>query len=137
MSTDVTTKRARPEAIKAVPVRHPGRWVAIAVLAVLAAMFAQMFKPPILYGLRGTLALTVLAMLIGVVLGTVLAVMRLSTNPILRYASWLYTWFFRAVPRLVLAILFGNLLILWPRLSVGLPFDTQIGRLFGVDLHAR
>ena len=34
------TGRARPETIRAVPVRRPGRWVAIAVLAVLAAMFA-------------------------------------------------------------------------------------------------
>src|SRR5919201_683869 len=102
---NVEPARARPDVIKAVPVRHPGRWLAVA-------------------------ALTVLAMLIGIALGIVLAVMRLSPNPILRAASWLYTWFFRAVPRLVLAILFGNLLILWPRLSLGIPFDTQLGRLF-------
>jgi polar amino acid transport system permease protein len=153
MNIDITTKRARPEAIKAVPVRRPGRWIAVAVLAVLAAMFVHvlvtnkafnwpfivdnMFRPPIIRGLRGTIALTILSMLIGVVLGVVLAIMRLSENPILRYGSWLYTWFFRSVPRLVLAILFGNLLILWPRLDVGLPFDTQIGQLFGLDLHAR
>ena len=36
-----TPVRARPAPIKAVPVRHPGRWVAIAVLAVLAAMFVH------------------------------------------------------------------------------------------------
>lgn len=144
-----TPERARPEPIKAVPVRHPGRWVAIAVLAVLAAMFVnllvtnkafnwpmivdEMFRPPIMDGLRGTLALTVLSMLIGIVLGIVLAVMRLSENPVLRGVAWLYVWFFRGVPRLVLAILFGNLGILWARVEFGLPFDRQLGALFGIE----
>jgi polar amino acid transport system permease protein len=162
MTTETQTGRARPEAIKAVPVRHPGRWVAIAVLAVLAAMFLHllftndrlnwhfifvsigdgkrgvMFTGPVLEGLRGTILLTVLAMVIGVVLGVVIAIMRLSTNPVLSWAAWLYTWVFRAVPRLVLAILFGNLGILWDRVGLGLPFDQQIGNLFGVhDLNAQ
>lgn len=144
-----TTERARPEPIKAVPVRRPGRWVAVAVIAVLVAMFVhllvtnkafdwsfmvdEMFRPPIINGLRGTLALTVLSMLIGVGLGVVIAIMRLSDNPVLRAVAWAYTWFFRAVPRLVLAILFGNLGILWARIEFGLPFDRQIGALFGVD----
>jgi polar amino acid transport system permease protein len=152
MSTDtaVTAGRARPEPIKAVPVRHPGRWVAVAVLAVLAGMFAHllitngnfqwsfilsdkvMFSQPVLEGLRGTLLLTVLSMLIGVGLGIVLAIMRLSPNPLLSGTAFVYTWFFRAIPRLVLAVLFGNLGILWSRLSLGVPFDRQIGALFGM-----
>jgi polar amino acid transport system permease protein len=149
-----TAERARPEAVKAVPVRHPGRWVAVAVILVLIAMFVhllvtnerfswnfmvnKMFRPPIIEGLRGTIILTITSMVIGVVLGVVIAVMRLSTNPLLRGASWAYTWFFRAVPRLVLLALFGNLGILWRRLEFGLPFDRQIGSLFGIhDLNAR
>jgi polar amino acid transport system permease protein len=128
--------------------------VTIAVLAVLAAMFIHllvtndrfdwsfmldnMFNPPIVEGARTTIIITVLAMVIGVVLGVVIAVMRLSTNPILSSAAWLYTWFFRAVPRLVLLVLFGNLGILWERLEFGLPFDRQLGALFGIhDLDAR
>jgi polar amino acid transport system permease protein len=151
---DVKLDRARPETIRAVPVRHPWRWVTIAVLAVLAAMFIHllvtndrfdwsfmldnMFNPPIVEGARTTIIITVLAMVIGVVLGVVIAVMRLSTNPILSSAAWLYTWFFRAVPRLVLLVLFGNLGILWERLEFGLPFDRQLGALFGIhDLDAR
>jgi polar amino acid transport system permease protein len=157
MSDQTTTGRARPEAIKAVPVRHPGRWLTIAVLAVLTAMFVHMlvtndqfrwswifssyepgkrgvmFTEPVLEGLRGTLLLTVTSMLIGVGLGVVIAIMRLSTNRILSSVAWVYTWFFRAVPRLVLAILFGNLNILWERIGFGLPFDRQIGQLFGID----
>ena len=147
---EATTARARPEPIKAVPVRHPGRWVAVAVLSVLAAMFVhllvtneafnwsfmvdKMFRPPIIEGLlRGTVLMTVSAMLIGVTLGMVIAVMRLSDNPILRGVAWLYTWFFRAVPRLVLLAVFGNIGILWSRVEFGVPFDTQIGQLFGID----
>ncbi len=129
--------------------RRPGRWVAVAVIAVLSAMFVhmlvtnkafnwafmvdEMFRPPIVAGLRGTIALLVTSMLIGIGLGIVIAIMRLSENPILRGVSWVYTWFFRAVPRLVLAILFGNLGILWARIEFGLPFDRQIGALFGVQ----
>ncbi|MEH0974284.1 amino acid ABC transporter permease [Micromonospora sp. CPCC 205546] len=144
-----TPERARPEPIRAVPVRHPGRWVAVAVIGVLVAMFVhllvtnkafnwsfmvdEMFRPPIMEGVRGSLALLVTSMLIGIVLGVVIAIMRLSENPILRGVAWAYTWFFRAVPRLVLAILFGNLGILWARIEFGLPFDRQIGALFGVD----
>lgn len=154
--TDATTERARSEPIKAVPVRHPWRWVGAVVIIVLAAMFIHMlitndhfewkfifvssgpgqrgamFTPPVLAGLRGTLLLTVFSMLIGVTLGVVLAVMRLSPSPILKWAAFGYVWFFRAVPRLVLAVLFGNLGILWPRIGVGLPFDAQIGGVFGV-----
>ncbi|MDG4799712.1 amino acid ABC transporter permease [Micromonospora sp. WMMD980] len=147
---EATTARARPEPIKAVPVRHPGRWVAVAVLAVLTAMFVhllvtneafnwsfmvdKMFRPPIIEGLlRGTVVMTVSAMLIGVTLGVVIAVMRLSDNPILRGVAWLYTWFFRAVPRLVLLAVFGNIGILWSRVEFGVPFDTQLGQLFGID----
>jgi polar amino acid transport system permease protein len=152
-----TSVRARPEPIKAVPVRHPGRWVSTAVVIVLAAMFLHllitndqfdwrfifvssgpgqrgaMFIPPVLVGLRGTLLLTVTSMLIGVTLGVILAIMRLSPSPILRYSAFAYVWFFRAIPRLVLCILFGDLGILWSRFGLGVPFDHQIGQIFGIN----
>ncbi|TDD39267.1 amino acid ABC transporter permease [Actinomadura sp. KC06] len=151
--TKQTPDPARPEAIKAVPVRHPGRWAAVAVIAVLAAMFVHMlvtndkfqwsflvdnaFRPNIIRGVWTTIALTVLAMLIGVLSGVVLAVMRLSDNPVLSGVAWLYTWFFRAVPRLVLAILFGNMGILYAEYRVGgVPFAGQLGDLMGVDIDA-
>jgi polar amino acid transport system permease protein len=95
-------------------------------------MWHNMFRPPVLEGVRTSLLLTVEAMIIGVLLGMVIAVMRLSANPIISYVSWVYTWFFRAVPRLVLAILFGNLGILYARLEIGLPFDRQLMKLLGL-----
>ena len=136
--------------MKAVPVRHPWRWVSAAVIAVLVAMFAHMlatndafqwsfvwanlFTPPVLAGARTTVVLTVLSMLIGIALGIVLAVMRLSPNPILSSVSFVYTWFFRAVPRLVLCVVFGVASILYQQVSFGLPFDRQIGHLLGINL---
>jgi polar amino acid transport system permease protein len=129
----------------------------IAVIGVLTAMFVHllvtndqfrwkfifvsyepgkrgvMFTEPVLEGLRGTLLLTVTSMVIGVVLGVIVAIMRLSDNRILSSVAFVYTWFFRAVPRLVLCVLFGNLNILWERVGFGLPFDQQIGKLFGID----
>jgi polar amino acid transport system permease protein len=149
LTTQDTTERARPEAIKAVPVRHPGRWVAMVVLVVLIGMFVHllltnnrfhwqfmvdhMFRPPVIAGVRGTIALAVSAMAIGVAFGIVIAVFRLSPNPILSKVAWVYTWFFRAVPRLVLCTLFGNLGLLWHRIEFGLPFDHEIGKLFGIN----
>jgi polar amino acid transport system permease protein len=134
-------ERERPKPIEAVPVRHPGRWVAIAVLAVLAAMFVNtvvtnrnfrwpvvgeyLFAPPVLNGLQNTLVLTFLAMLIGIVGGVALAIMRLSPNPILSSVSALYIWLFRGTP-LIAQLLFWNFLAaLYPRLSLGIPFGPE------------
>ncbi|MPZ26070.1 MAG: ABC transporter permease subunit [Micromonosporaceae bacterium] len=155
MSGEVGVQQSPPpEVIRAVPVRHPGRWVAVGVVTILAAMFAHllvtndrfewafivdnMFAPPILRGVWTTVWMTLLAMTIGIALGVVVAVMRLSANPVLSWSAWLFTWFFRAVPRIVLLVLFGNLGILWARLELGLPFDRQLGALFGIqDFSAR
>jgi polar amino acid transport system permease protein len=100
-------------------------------------MFDNMFRPPVIEGVRTALVVTILAMIIGVVLGAVIAVMRLSPNPVLSSAAWVYTWFFRAVPRVVLLVLFGNLGILYGRYELGVPFDRQFAHLSGIDLHAR
>jgi polar amino acid transport system permease protein len=152
-----TATPERASELTAVPVRHPGRWVGIAVLAVIIAMFVHMlvtnqafewrfmwdnmFEPPVLRGARTTIYLTIFAMLIGVGFGIVLAVMRLSPNPIIRGTAWVYTWFFRAVPRLVLCVLFGQIGILFQktgRIDFGVPLGNLLGlprggRLFDTD----
>jgi polar amino acid transport system permease protein len=141
------------DVIKAVPVRHPWRWVATGCIVVLSAMFAHMLltndafqwafmadnalAPPVLEGARNTVVLTAVAMVIGIVVGVVLAIMRLSTNPILSGVSWVYVWFFRAVPRVVLLVLFGNLGILYSRFEIGVPFDWWIANLVGIDMNLR
>ncbi|HWI01080.1 MAG TPA: amino acid ABC transporter permease, partial [Propionibacteriaceae bacterium] len=68
-----------------------------------------------------------------VALGVVLAVMRLSDNPILKGVSWLYTWFFRAIPRYVLLTIMGALGVLFPAgISFGVPFDWKLIEWFGL-----
>lgn len=126
----------------------------MAVIAVVVAMFVHllvtnkafqwsfmvnnMFRPPIINGVKTTILLTISSMAIGVTLGVIIAILRLSPNPIMSRVAWVYTWFFRAIPRLVLCVLFGNLGILWHEIGFGLPFDQQIGDLFGVhDLSAK
>jgi polar amino acid transport system permease protein len=115
--------------------------VAIVVLAVLAAMLVNsllnnprfgwsvvweyLFSPPILAGLRNTIILTVLSMVIGIVGGVALAVMRLSPNPVLSGVAASYIWLFRGTP-LIAQLLFWNFLgALYPRLSLGIPFGPE------------
>jgi polar amino acid transport system permease protein len=145
------TDRERAAPIRAVPVRHPGRWLAVAIVVLLAAMFAHMlvtndrfqwsfmvdnmFRGPVLRGAETTVLVTIYSMLAGVALGIVVAVMRLSENPLLRWTAWLYTWFFRAIPRYVLLAFIGNLGYLYPKLRIGLPFTDQINGILGADIH--
>ena len=128
----------RPEEIRAVPVRRPGRWIAAALLLILAVAIVHsivtnprfewnvvgeyLFDERILEGLRITVELTVIAMAIGVVLGVLLAVMRLSPNPLVASASWLYIWFFRGTPVLVQIIFWYFISALYPKIDIGIPF---------------
>jgi polar amino acid transport system permease protein len=76
----------------------------------------------VLDGLVVTLELTVIAMAIGIAGGVVLAVMRLSPNPLISGASWLYVWFFRGTPVLVQLLFWSFISALYPKISLGIPF---------------
>jgi polar amino acid transport system permease protein len=72
---------------------------------------------------RTTLILTVVAMVIGIALGVILAIMRLSPNPLVSGGSWLYIWFFRGTPVLVQILFWGiGISALYPKISIGVPF---------------
>jgi polar amino acid transport system permease protein len=132
----------RPEAIKAIPVRHRGRWVgAVLVLAFTADVVYTMVTAPnldwsvvgkylfqglIRGGILLTLELTVIAMVIGIVLGVMLAVMRLSPNPVVSWTSWFYIWFFRGTPVLVQIFFWFNLNLVLPHIGLGIP-GTSLG----------
>ena len=73
-------------------------------------------------GLLTTLWLTAVSMVVGVVLGTILALMRMSSNPVVSGVSWLYIWFFRGTPLLVQIIFWFNLSLIFPTLSLEIPF---------------
>ena len=131
-----------PEAIRAIPVRHRGRWVAMAFIALLAAMLVNSivtnpnwqwgfqwenaFAPPVVRGVVTTLWLTGASMLLGVLLGVVVAIMRLSPNPVVSGSAWFYVWVFRGTPVLVQLVIWGNLNSLYREISLGVPFGTAL-----------
>jgi polar amino acid transport system permease protein len=140
MASD-TAEQVPPDEIKAIPVRRPGRWVAAAIILYLTAAIVKSVatnsrfewgiirhyftSSRVLQGLITTLELTVLCMAIGIAIGIVLAVMRLSPNPLVSGASWLYIWFFRGTPVLVQILFWGFIAALYPRLSLGIPLGPQ------------
>ncbi|GAB3169516.1 amino acid ABC transporter membrane protein (PAAT family) [Micromonospora palomenae] len=130
------------ETVRVVPVRHYGRWVTALLVVGLTVLFARalldspnlepgtireyLFKDYVLDGVVTTLWLTLLAMVLGTVGGVLLAVMRLSANPVLRGVSWAFIWVFRGTPLLVQIIFFGFLGALFPRLTLTVPFTGTV-----------
>jgi polar amino acid transport system permease protein len=145
ISDSPATQTGRPEDIRAVPVRRPGRWIASAIVLLIAASLVRsvvtnkrfqwsvvghyVFDPRILHGVVVTIELTVIAMVIGIVLGVVLAVMRLSPNPVVRSASWFYIWFFRGTPVYVQLLFWGFIAALYPTIDLGIPFGPSFVHL--------
>lgn len=125
--------------------RHPARWVATAIVAVLLAMVVSSLLtnpkwewgvvwqyltwPSVLDGLWGTIRLTAAAAVVGFGLGTVLALMRLSRSPLLRSVAWGYIWIFRSVPLILQLLLWYNLAYLYPHLTLGVPFGPSFVEL--------
>jgi polar amino acid transport system permease protein len=64
----------------------------------------------------------VIAMAIGIAIGIGLAVMRLSPNPLVSGASWLYIYFFRGTPLLVQLVFWEFIAALYPVIAIGIPF---------------
>ncbi|WP_394940884.1 amino acid ABC transporter permease [Psychromicrobium sp. YIM B11713] len=126
------------EKLKIVPARHPGRTIATVVVLLLLVPFlisvlgnprwewgvvAQWFTAEsVLRGLGSTLLLTVIAGSAGFILGFLLALMRISSSPVLQAVSWAYTWLFRSVPLLVQLLLWYNLGYLYEKIQLGVPF---------------
>ncbi|RUX34026.1 MULTISPECIES: amino acid ABC transporter permease [unclassified Mesorhizobium] len=123
---------------KPIAVPKIGHWIGGAVLTIFAIVFLQvlvtnknmqwgvvaeyMLNPAILSGLGMTLLLTFLAMVLGLAIGVVLAIMRLSGSRVFQTVSWGWIWFFRGVPPLVQMIFWYNLALLLPEISIGIPF---------------
>ena len=115
-----------------------GRWVSWIVVLVIGSnlMWLVVTNPnfewkvvlqwftegTVLKGLQVTLGLTVVSMILGTLLGLILAVWRLSENKLLAGLSGLYIWFFRGTPLLVQLIFWYNLSTLFPTLSITVPW---------------
>ncbi len=153
--------------LQVVPVRHYGRWLTMALVAVAAAMLINtllskvptgleechqaivnghahqvcastmrwrffwdvvgnyIFDASLFRGLWLTLELTVCAMAIGITLGVITAVMRMSPNRIVSSSAWLFTWFFRGTPVYVQILFWFNIAFLYPTIQFGIPFGPH------------
>ncbi|MEU9503397.1 amino acid ABC transporter permease [Streptomyces sp. NPDC048196] len=149
-----TTDSPAPAALRIVPRRRTGRRAAAAVVLVLLTLalvsvvrndafqwdvVADYFlTTAVLRGLGLTLWLTVAVMVLGFALGTLLAAMRLSDNPVLRGVSWGYVWLFRSMPILVQLLFWFNIGALYPTIlgvrTVNLLGPVSIA-VVGLTLH--
>ncbi|MCY0939872.1 amino acid ABC transporter permease [Streptomyces antarcticus] len=127
-----------PDDPQVVPVRHYGRWAAavfaVTALVGLAGSLAKndnlrwdvvgryLFADLIFDGLVTTLWLTAAAMALGLGLGTLIAVMRLSASPVLYGLATLFVWIFRGTPLLVQIIFWGYAGALYKYVMIGVPF---------------
>jgi len=144
--TDVdTSPPTSPAAIDAVPLRHPWRLVAAAVITILVGLFLYgmatnpayrwnifakyLFNDRILFGVWNTLQLTIYSMVLAIVLGVVLAVMRLSPNPIFRSVSWVFLWIFRGTPIYVQLAFWGLIPTIYANIQLGIPFGPSFFHL--------
>ncbi|MER6345962.1 amino acid ABC transporter permease [Streptomyces sp. NPDC001595] len=126
------------EHLQVVPVRHYGRWAAaVAALAALVGLVGSLakndnlrwdivgrylFADLIFEGLITTLWLTAAAMVLGLGLGTLVAVMRLSSSPVLYGLATFFVWIFRGTPLLVQIIFWGYAAALYKYVKIGVPF---------------
>ncbi|BDZ49435.1 amino acid ABC transporter permease [Frondihabitans sucicola] len=123
------------------PLRHPARWIITALVVVVALNFAQtlftnpawewskvgtwIVNPTILKGLRLTLLATGISAVVSLAGGILVALARLSKNPVLSSLSWLYVWVFRSLPLILVLIFLYNLGNLYPSIGIGIPFGPQ------------
>jgi polar amino acid transport system permease protein len=136
---------ANPVAIDAVPLRHPWRWVAAIVILILVALFIYgaatneaygwatfgkyILDERIVSGVWITIQLTIWSMLLAIVMAVILAVMRLSPNPVFRSVSWVYLWIFRGTPVFVQLVFWGLIPTIYKNIQLGIPFGPTFFHL--------
>jgi len=120
---------------KIIPARNWGQRAGAALLIAIVALLLFMvgtsrhitwsaipqyiFDETILDGIRLTILFTVLSMIISIVAGAILAMLRLSSNPVLSGFASLYIWFFRGTPLLVQIIFWFNIQLFIPSIDIG------------------
>ncbi|MCY0903950.1 amino acid ABC transporter permease [Arthrobacter sp. H14-L1] len=141
--TALANKRTEgPDLIKAVPVRHPGRWVGGVIIALCLFLLVQslvtnqnfhwdtvgtyLMDVLVIQGIGWTLLLTVLSMVLAIVLAIILAFMRQSDNPLFRYISWVWVWFFRGTPVYTQLVFWGLVAVLYPKIAAGVPWGPEL-----------
>lgn len=120
------------------PAQKPVRWgqiatgaIAILVMALVIAVIARnqniqwgeipryMVDPVILNGVVLTLELTAGAMVFGIAIGCVVAIMATSENIILKAMAVAFVWWFRGVPLIVQIFFWFNIALFVPEIRIG------------------
>lgn len=120
---------------------HPWHWVAglvtLGVLFALVWAFAHsmivwsvtvdwLFDHRILGGLGRTLELTAISLVCGIVIGMLVALMRMSANPVASGVAWLFVWIFRGTPELLQLLVWFNLAMVFPTIHIPGLVHTQM-----------
>ncbi|MDX8033220.1 amino acid ABC transporter permease [Lentzea sp. BCCO 10_0856] len=139
MASDLRTSELQQSELTVVPLRHPWRWFSGAViLLVLAGLGWAMAEaqiqwedvpgffthPVMLEGLLNTIVLAVVAQGGAIVLGVVIALMRLSANPVARWFAVGYIWLFRGLPVLLQILIWFNLALVFQNISIPMLFSV-------------
>jgi polar amino acid transport system permease protein len=99
-----------------------------------SVVWSYLFQESVLLGVWRTILLTVIAMVLGCIIGLFLALMRLSPSLILNGVSGAYIWVFRGTPVLVQILFWFNLASFLPELAVGIPFGPDFASADTNDL---
>ncbi len=130
------------EHYKIIPVQHPSRYIGIGFSILIIVIVAEsifsnknwgwpvfrqwFFDPAILHGLMMTLKLTLWSIVFSLILGTIVAMMRLSSSWLIRSVAWVYIWLFRSLPLLLVLIILYNFSYLYEYISLGVPFTDKV-----------
>ncbi|WP_125616866.1 amino acid ABC transporter permease [Specibacter cremeus] len=156
-----TTRGPRPEAIVADGIdrsllgqqphrRHGLQWFSAAVVLFLVflvayslatnpryewgVVFGWFTSERLFTGLLRTLQLTVIAMAVGIVVGVILALARLSHNIVVAAVAAFFVWIFRGVPVFVQLLFWGFIAAIYPRITMGVPFGPEFFSVSANDL---
>lgn len=129
-------------AIRVVPKVHIDRWIGSAIGLLLiglalrsvitnphfewAVVGRYILSPVILEGVLRTLEFTAIGMTLGILIGTIVALMRLSDNFVLQTISGVYIAAFRGTPLLVQLLFWFNIAALYPTLRLAIPFGPTL-----------
>lgn len=137
----MTADRTGVEPLPIVRLRHWGRWVsAVLIVALVVALVGALAGARIdwsavpafvtydvmLVGLLNTVVLAVIAQVIAIVIGIVIALARRSANPVARWFAAGYIWLFRGLPVLLQILIWYNLALVFPTISIPLPFGGYL-----------
>jgi polar amino acid transport system permease protein len=119
---------------KIVPLKHYGRWISAALVLFLLGLIIRafavgdidwpivkefFFSRVMIKGLGNTILITICAIVMGLVLGVVFAVMRLSKNPVTNTVASAYIWLFRGTPVYLQLLIWFNLALVFPTVNLG------------------